>query len=80
MPTGPKFEAVVLERGISHEPEFVNRANSINDPPAEFGTDGPPRDSRSDVIIEVLTEAGQLRRSGVGPHDGLFPQRPVDGF
>ena len=51
------YEAITLERGITHDPEFETWANRIHS-----GQPGPDvlRAARHDLRIEVYNEAGQL--------------------
>ncbi len=55
------FDAISLERGVTHDPEFENWANLI------YSTEGDAaislRDFRKDVIIELLNEAGQVAKA-----------------
>lgn len=60
MPAGTKFEAVTLERGITHDKEFANWANSVNAVQTGSEEQALPQDSRKDIIVEMLNEEGQL--------------------
>ncbi len=57
-PSTWSFEAVTLERGVTHDPEFENWANLI------YHTDGDAaislKDFRKDIIIELLNEQGTV--------------------
>lgn len=51
-----KCEAVSLERGLTHDPEFLHWASKGCSTSSERSL----RDARKDVIIEIFNEAGQL--------------------
>lgn len=55
-----KFEAITLERGVTHDPEFEKWANTVwnseSAPDAEMSLE----DLRKDIIIETFNVAGQL--------------------
>ena len=55
-----KFEAVTLERGVTHDLEFERWANKVWAIGAGLGAEVSLADFRKDVIIEVYNEAGQL--------------------
>ena len=55
-----KFEAITLERGVAHDPEFVNWANMVNSLESDCDAEASPRNLRKDIIIEVYNEAGQV--------------------
>ena len=46
------YEAITLERGVTHDPEFEQWANAC--------VTGSSKDLRKDIIIEVYNEAGKL--------------------
>ena len=54
-PGKSKFDAVTLERGVTHDPEFENWANLVHslDNPISL------RNFRKDVIVDVFNEANQ---------------------
>lgn len=54
-----RFKAITLERGVTHDPEFLGWANMFNSNKIRRDC-GVPNDFRKDVVIEVLNEAGQL--------------------
>ena len=54
------FDAITLERGVTHDPEFENWANKVWDFGSGLGSEVSLKDFRKDVIIEVYNEAGQL--------------------
>src|SRR3954453_17277985 len=54
-----EFEAITLERGVTHDPEFENWASKVWHFGAGLGSESSLRDFRKDVIIELYNEAGQ---------------------
>jgi phage tail-like protein len=59
-PGRTEYEAVTLERGVTHDPEFEQWANMVWNWGAGLGSEVALRDFRKDVILEVYNEAGQL--------------------
>lgn len=59
-PGQTKFEAITLERGVTHDPEFEAWANKVWSFGAGLGAEVSLKDFRKDVIIEIYNEAGQL--------------------
>ncbi len=59
-PGRSKFEAITLERGVTHDPEFETWANKVWSFGAGLGAETSLRDFRKDIIIEMYNEAGQL--------------------
>ncbi len=59
-PGQTKFEAITLERGVTHDPEFEKWANKIWNFGAGLGSEVSLRDFRKDLIIEMYNEAGQV--------------------
>ena len=59
-PGRTEFEAITLERGVTHDKEFEQWANKVWDYGAGLGVESSLKDFRKDVIIEVYNEAGQL--------------------
>ncbi len=57
-PGQTKYEAITLERGVTHDPEFEQWANKVWNY-GSVGTEVSLKDFRKDVIIEVYNEAGQ---------------------
>jgi phage tail-like protein len=65
-PGRTEYEAITLERGVTHDTEFEQWANKV----WNWGSPGPTgtalgsesslRDFRKDVVIDVYNEAGQL--------------------
>lgn len=54
------FEAITLERGLTHDAEFADWALSSSDGAARLGSDLPFRVDRKDLVLEMYNEAGQL--------------------
>lgn len=59
-PGQTKFEAITLERGVTHDPEFEKWANKIWNFGSGLGAEVSLKDFRKDLIIEMYNEAGQL--------------------
>ncbi|ALN62689.1 MULTISPECIES: phage tail protein [Lysobacter] len=59
-PGRTEFEAVTLERGVTHDKEFEQWANKVWNYGAGLGSEVSLKDFRKDLIIEVYNEAGQL--------------------
>ena len=59
-PGQTKFEAITLERGVTHDTEFEKWANKVWNLGSGLGSEVSLRDFRKDIIIEVYNEAGQL--------------------
>jgi len=59
-PGRSKFEAITLERGVTHDTEFEQWANKVWNYGSGLGAEVSLKDFRKDLIIEVYNEAGQL--------------------
>ena len=59
-PGRTKFEAITLERGVTHDIEFERWANRVWDFGSGLGAEVSLKDFRKDLIIEIYNEAGQL--------------------
>ncbi len=59
-PCRTKFEAITLERGVTHDPEFEKWANKVWNYGSGLGSEVSLKDFRKDIIIEMYNEAGQL--------------------
>jgi phage tail-like protein len=59
-PGQTKYDAVTLERGVTHDPEFEQWANKVWNYGAGLGSEVSLKDFRKDIILEVYNEAGQL--------------------
>ena len=62
-PGQTKFDAITLERGVTHDKEFEQWANKVWSFGAGLGSETSLADFRKDVIIEVYNEAGQLAQA-----------------
>ncbi len=62
-PGRTEYEAVTLERGVTHDPEFERWANKVWNVGAGSGAEVSLADFRKDVIVELLNEAGQVVQS-----------------
>ena len=60
-PGSIKFESVTLERGVTHDPEFANWANSLF--AKRSGSDLKLKNIRKDITIELYDETGKLAAS-----------------
>ena len=60
MPGQTKYEAITLERGVTHDREFERWANKVWNFGAGLGAEVSLADFRKPVIIEMYNEAGQL--------------------
>jgi phage tail-like protein len=58
-PGRTEFDAITLERGVTHDTEFEKWANKVWNFGSGLGAEVSLRDFRKNVIIEVLNEAGQ---------------------
>lgn len=59
-PGRTKYEAISLERGVTHDTEFERWANKVWNYGSGLGAEVSLKDFRKDLIIEVYNEAGQL--------------------
>jgi phage tail-like protein len=59
-PGRSEFEAITLERGVTHDREFEAWANKVWSFGSGLGAESSLKDFRKDIIIEVYNEAGQL--------------------
>jgi phage tail-like protein len=58
-PGRSKFEAISLERGVTHDTEFESWANKVWNFGSGLGAEVSLKDFRKDIIIEIYNEAGQ---------------------
>ena len=58
-PGRTEFDAITLERGVTHDPEFENWAGKVWNFGGGLGAEVSLKDFRKDIIIEVYNEAGQ---------------------
>jgi phage tail-like protein len=59
-PGRTEYEAVTLERGVTHDLEFERWANKVWNFGAGLGAEVSLKDFRKDIIIDFYNEAGQL--------------------
>ena len=59
-PGRTEYEAISLERGVTHDKEFEQWANKVWNFGSLPGSEVSLKDFRKDLIIEVYNEAGQL--------------------
>ena len=59
-PGRTKYEAITLERGVTHDLEFESWANKVWHVGAGLGAEVSLKDFRKDVILEVYNETGQV--------------------
>ena len=59
-PGRTEFEAITLERGVTHDREFEQWANKVWNFGAGLGAEVSLKDFRKNLLIELYNEAGQL--------------------
>lgn len=59
-PGRTKYEAITLERGVTHDTTFESWANKVWNFGSGLGVEVSLKDFRKDLIIDVFNEAGQL--------------------
>ena len=59
-PGRSEYEAITLERGVTHDKEFEQWANKVWNFGAGLSQEVSLKDFRKDIIVEVYNEAGQL--------------------
>ena len=59
-PGRTEFEAITLERGVTHDKEFEQWANKVWNFGSGLGAEVSLKDFRKDLIIELYNETGQL--------------------
>lgn len=59
-PGRTKYEAITLERGVTHDVEFERWANKVWNFGEGLGSEVSLADFRKDIAIDVYNEAGQL--------------------
>jgi phage tail-like protein len=59
-PGRSKYEAITLERGVTHDVEFEQWANKVWNFGSGLGSEVSLADFRKDILIELYNEAGQL--------------------
>lgn len=59
-PGRTEYEAITLDRGVTHDPEFEKWANKVWNFGSGLGAEVALKDFRKDIIVEIYNEAGQL--------------------
>lgn len=59
-PGQSKYDAITLERGVTHDPQFEKWANKVWNYGSGLGAEVSLADFRKDIILETYNEAGQL--------------------
>jgi phage tail-like protein len=59
-PGRSEFEAITLERGVTHDKDFEQWANKVWNFGSGLGAEASLKDLRKDIIIDVYNESGQL--------------------
>jgi phage tail-like protein len=59
-PGRTEYEAITLERGVTHDAEFEKWASKVWNFGSGLGAEVSLKDFRKDIIIEMYNEAGQL--------------------
>ena len=59
-PGRTKYEAITLERGVTHDHDFEQWANKVWNLGAGLGSEVSLKDFRKNIILELYNEAGQL--------------------
>ena len=59
-PGRTEYEAITIERGVTHDKDFEQWANKVWNWGSGLGAETALKDFRKDLIIEVYNEAGQL--------------------
>jgi phage tail-like protein len=59
-PGRTEYEAISLERGVTHDKEFEQWANKVWNYGSGLGAEVSLKDFRKDLIIELYNETGQL--------------------
>ncbi len=58
-PGRTEYEAITLERGVTHDPEFEAWATKVWNFEGKDGGEVSLKDFRKDIILEIYNEAGQ---------------------
>ena len=59
-PGRTEFEAISIERGVTHDTDYEQWANKVWNFGSGLGAESALKDFRKDIIIEVYNEAGQV--------------------
>ncbi len=74
------YQALVLQRGRTHDTAFEQWANKVYNYGAGMGSESSLQDFRKDIIIELYNEAGQLVMSWKVYRCWPSKYTPLDGF
>lgn len=59
-PGQTEYEAITLERGVTHSKQFEQWANKVWNFGAGLGSEVSLKDFRKDLVLEIYNEAGQI--------------------
>jgi phage tail-like protein len=59
-PGRTEYEAITLERGVTHDKDFEQWASKVWNYGSGLGAEASLKDFRKDIIIELYNEAGQV--------------------
>jgi phage tail-like protein len=59
-PGQTEYEAITMERGVTHDAQFERWANKVWNYGSGLGAEVSLKDFRKDLVLEVYNEAGQL--------------------
>ncbi len=59
-PGQTEYEAITMERGVTHDKEFEQWANKVWNYGSGLGDEVSLADFRKDLILEIYNEAGQI--------------------
>lgn len=59
-PGATSYEPLLIERGVTHDPEFERWANKVHNLGAGAGAEISLKDFRKDILLELYNEAGQV--------------------
>jgi phage tail-like protein len=59
-PGRTEYDAISLDRGVTHDQEFEQWANKVWNFGSGLGSEVSLKDFRKDIIIELMNEAGQV--------------------
>lgn len=62
-PGRTEYEAITLERGVTHDEDFEKWANKVWNFGSGLGSEVSLADFRKDIVIEVYNEAGQKAKA-----------------
>lgn len=59
-PGRSEYDAITLERGVTHDHEFEDWASKVWSVQSGLGPEVSLKDFRKDIVVELLNEAGQV--------------------